>query len=65
MDFYGLFEPRDNKPLPEMVKLGFIYFTSSDDFEDYLRGRKNPENLKIYWGNQAKIRDNLYSYHLD
>jgi hypothetical protein len=65
MDFYGLFELRDNKPLPEMVKLGFIYFTSSDDIEDYLRGRNNPENFKIYWSNQAKIRDNLYSYQLD
>lgn len=65
MDFYGLFKPRNDKPLPDMVKLGFIYFTSSDDLEDYLRGRNNPENLKIYWSNQAIIKDNLYSYHLD
>jgi hypothetical protein len=65
MDFYGLLEPRNNKPLPKTVKLGFIYFASFNDIYDFLHGRNNPENLKIYWGNQARIRDNLYSYHMN
>ncbi|HEV3325494.1 MAG TPA: hypothetical protein VG052_07800 [Puia sp.] len=65
VDFYGLFETVNKRPLPKTVKLGFIYFASFNDIWESLHQRNISENLKVYWSGPVRIADNLYRYQVN
>jgi hypothetical protein len=65
VDFYGLFEPSNKKPLPMTVKLGFLYFDSFEDLLDYIVGRNRHQNFNVHWSNSVNIADPLYRYRVN